>query len=66
MMSNFLRDLRHGIRLVASRPGFTAMAVIALALGIGPNTAIFSVVNSLLLQPPFRLRHMSCACSSIF
>jgi hypothetical protein len=51
-MSSFFQDLSLGARLTASPPGFTAIAVISLALGTGPNTAIFSVVNSPLLQPP--------------
>src|SRR6476661_4090906 len=50
-MSTLLHDLKFGVRLLAKTPGFTAIAALSLALGIGANTTIFTLINAVLLNP---------------
>ena len=50
-MQTLFQDLRYGLRLLLRQPAFTAVAVLSLAIGIGANTAVFSVAHALLLRP---------------
>src|SRR5215472_8301484 len=62
LMSSLFADLRHGIHLLRKAPGFTAVAVVTLALGIGATTAVYSVVYAVVLNP-FPYKHVETLMS---
>ena len=50
-MRTFWNDIRYGLRMLAANPGFTAVAILSLAIGIGTNTSMFSLADAMLLRP---------------
>ena len=63
-MENLIQDIRFGVRSFLKRPGFLVIAIATLAIGIGATTAMFTVVNSVLLRPlPFAEPERACCVS---
>jgi len=60
-LESILQDVRHAFRGLRRSPGFAAAAILTLALGIGANTAIFTLVNALILRSRSRIRRSSCS-----